>query len=106
MIAVLADKRLPGALSFVPTAREQGVDVVWPTVRGVYLGPGVSDADYRAWVSSFDKAMAAPGFGAMRESFGMYPLSMTGLAVGEFVSRKAADYRALAKDLNLRVAPQ
>ena len=106
VIAVLAEKRLPGALSSVPTAREQGVDVVWPTVRGIYLGPGVSDADYRAWVSSFDKAMAAPGFGVMREAYGMYPLSVTGPAVGEFVSRRTAEYRALAKDLNLRVAPQ
>ena len=106
VIAVLAGERLPGVLSAVPTAREQGIDVVWPTVRGVYLGPGVSDADYRAWAASFDKAMAAPGFGAMREAFGMYPMSLTGPSVGEFVSRKAAQYRALAKDLNLRVAPQ
>jgi putative tricarboxylic transport membrane protein len=105
IIAVLSDKRLPGALAHVPTAREQGVDLVWPTVRGVYLGPGVADADYRNWVASFDKAMVAPGFAAMREGMGMYELSLTGPAVGDFAGRKAAEYRLLARQLNLRVAP-
>jgi putative tricarboxylic transport membrane protein len=105
VIAVLAEQRLPGRLSQVPTAREQGVDLVWPTVRGVYLGPGVSDADYRAWAASFDKAMAAPGFARLREDSGMYPLSLTGPAVGSFVAARAAEYRTLARQLNLRVAP-
>jgi len=105
VIAVLADRRLPGHLAQTPTAREQGVDVAWSTVRGIYLGPGVSDADYRTWTLSFDRAMAAPGFRAMQEAFGMYPMSLTGAAVGEFVTRQAAEYRAIAGQLNLRVAP-
>ncbi|RYF43368.1 MAG: tripartite tricarboxylate transporter substrate binding protein, partial [Comamonadaceae bacterium] len=105
VIAVLSEQRLPGILAQVPTAREAGVDVVWPTVRGVYLGPGVPDADYRGWSQTFARAMAAPGYAAMRDELGMYPLSLTGPEVGEFVAARATEYRALAKQLGLRVAP-
>ncbi len=36
-----------GKLADVPTAKEQGYDIQWPIVRGFYVGPEVSDADYR-----------------------------------------------------------
>jgi hypothetical protein len=41
VLAVLSEHRLPGVLSSVPTAREQGYDVVWPLIRGVWMGPNV-----------------------------------------------------------------
>ena len=42
VLAVLAEQRLPGVLAGAPTAREQGYDVVWPVIRGLWMGPGVS----------------------------------------------------------------
>jgi putative tricarboxylic transport membrane protein len=103
IIAILAADRLPGPWAAVPTAREQGIDLVWPTVRGLYLGPGVGDADYRRWALAFDKAMATPGFAALREGAGMFPFSLTGEAVDAFVARESARFRAMAMGLNLRV---
>ena len=47
VLAVMSDKRLEGSLAKVPTAREQGMDIEWPIIRGFYVGPKVSDADYR-----------------------------------------------------------
>jgi putative tricarboxylic transport membrane protein len=46
VLAVMSDKRLEGSLAKVPTAREQGMDIEWPIIRGFYVGPKVSDADY------------------------------------------------------------
>jgi putative tricarboxylic transport membrane protein len=46
--------------------REQGIDVVWPIIRGVWMGPQVSDADYQHWVSAFDRVLASPQFVRMR----------------------------------------
>ena len=46
VLAVLADKRLPGQLANVPTAKEQGFDIEWPIIRGFYVGPKVSDAEF------------------------------------------------------------
>ena len=53
VLAVMADKRLPGSLAAVPTAKEQGFDIEWPIIRGFYLGPKVSDADYKVWADTF-----------------------------------------------------
>ena len=102
LLAVLADQRLPGHPG-IPTAREQGVDVAWPIVRGFYVGPGVSDADYQTWVAAFSRAMAAPRFAARRAEHGLYPMSMVGAELDAYVKRSLDDYRQLAKRLKLPV---
>ncbi|MES2126060.1 MAG: tripartite tricarboxylate transporter substrate-binding protein [Pseudomonadota bacterium] len=101
VLAVLASERLPGVLANVPTAREQGVDVVWPIIRGVWMGPQVSDADYRKWVRAFDQTMASPSFGELRAAYGLYPFSLTGDALTEHIKKSVADYTRQARDFNL-----
>ncbi len=101
VLAVLADKRLPGMLSNVPTAREQGFDISWPIIRGLYMGPNVSEADYRKWVSAFDKMMAAPAFDQLRAAHGLYPFSLTGDALTDYVNKTVERYGKLAKELGL-----
>lgn len=103
VLAVLAGQRLGGPLAAVPTAREQGYDVLWPIVRGLYVGPKVSDAAYREWVEAFEKAMAAPGFAARRAAVGLHSPGMTGAELQAFVERRLADYRALAMEFGLPV---
>lgn len=53
VLAVFSENRLPGQLAGIPTAKEQGYDLVWPIIRGFYVGPKVSDADYQWWVETF-----------------------------------------------------
>jgi putative tricarboxylic transport membrane protein len=101
VLAVLSDQRLPGVLASVPTAREQGFNVVWPIIRGVWMGPNVSDADYGKWVAAFAKAMATPEFAKAQEKAGLYPFAMTGSALGDYVSKAVTDYGRQAKELNL-----
>src|SRR5450830_1445326 len=55
VLAVLSEQRLPGVLANVPTAREQGFDLVWPIIRGVWMGPHASETEYRQWVANFDR---------------------------------------------------
>jgi putative tricarboxylic transport membrane protein len=101
VLAVLADHRLPGVLAEVPTAREQGVDVVWPLIRGVWMGPGVSDADYRRWVQAFDQMEASPQFARMRADAGLYPFSVTGDALTQYIKKAVNDYNRQARQFNL-----
>lgn len=101
LLAVLADKRLPGPHANVPTAREQGVDLVWPTARGFYLGPKVSDEAFRDWSDSLRKAMAAPEFAQQRAAHGLYPLSLTGDELQAFIRDSMLRYRALAAEFAL-----
>jgi putative tricarboxylic transport membrane protein len=101
VLAVLAEHRLPGVLAGVPTAREQGIDVVWEVIRGVWMGPGVADADYRRWVAAFDRMEASPEFARMRTASGLYPFSLTGDALTAYINKAVLDYNRQARQFNL-----
>ena len=101
VLAVLSEQRLPGVLANVPTAREQGIDVVWPIIRGVWMGPHVSDKDYRHWVAAFDRVLASPQFAQMRATSGLYPFGLTGDALAAYVKKAVDDYGRRAAELGL-----
>jgi len=101
IIAVLADKRLPGDLSAVPTAKEQGFDVEWPIVRGFYMGPKVSDADFKTWTETFDKMMKTKEYARLLEERGLYPMALTGTELDVYIKRTTHNYRKLAEEFGL-----
>ena len=101
VLAVLSEQRLPGVLAKVPTAREQGLDVVWPIIRGVWMGPQVSDADYTRWVSVFDRVLADPSFTQSRASHGLFPFAMTGKKLNEYVKNAVSNYGKQAQELGV-----
>ena len=103
VIAVLADKRLEGGLSKVPTAKEQGMDVEWPIIRGYYMGPKVSDADFKVWVDTFNTMMATPEFAKLRGERSLFPFALTGAELDAYVKKQVERYRTLASDLGLAV---
>jgi putative tricarboxylic transport membrane protein len=101
VLAVLSERRLPGVLAQVPTAREQGYDLVWPVIRGLWMGPDVPDADYRRWVQAFERLESSPGFAQMRAQAGLQPFSLTGEALTRYIRQAVADYKRQATQLNL-----
>jgi putative tricarboxylic transport membrane protein len=105
ILAVMHDKRLAGDLSDVPTAIEQGFDVQWPIVRGFYVGPKVSDADYKVWVETFNKVMATSTYEKLRNERGLFAMALTGPALDSYVKKQVATYRKLAEEFGLNVVP-
>jgi len=101
VLAVLSEHRLPGVLAAVPTAREQGYDLVWPVIRGLWMGPDVPDADYRRWVDAFGSIESSPGFAQLRAQAGLYPFSLTGEALTRYVRQAILDYNRQARQFNL-----
>jgi len=101
VLAVLSEQRLPGALAEVPTAREQGFDVVWPIIRGFYMSAQVSDADYQRWVEVFDRTMATEEFKRQRAAGGLYPFAMTGAALTDYIRKVVEQYRKQSQELGL-----
>ncbi|MGW8393691.1 tripartite tricarboxylate transporter substrate binding protein [Pseudoduganella sp. HUAS MS19] len=101
VLAVMSEQRLPGVLANVPTAREQGYDIVWPVIRGLWMGPQVADADYQQWVRTFEHIMATPEFAKLRTEAGLYPFSLTGQALNEYVHKAVEDYGKRASQLGL-----
>jgi putative tricarboxylic transport membrane protein len=101
VLAVLSDERLTGKLKDVPTAKEQGYDITWPIIRGFYMGPKVSDADYQYWVDAFNKMLATPEFAKLRAERGLYPYAKTGPELDIYVKQQVKQYRDLAAEFGL-----
>lgn len=101
ILAILAEERLPGKLAQIPTAKEQGYDVVWPIVRGFYMGPEVKDEDFQWWQKQFETLLTQESFNAQREHFDLLPLAMTGQELETFVHQQVAEYRKLADEFGL-----
>ena len=104
VLAVMADKRLEGTLGNVPTAKEQGLDVEWPIIRGYYMGPKVSDADFKQWTDTFNKMMATPEFAKLRGERSLFPFALTGAELDAYVKKQVERYGKLAAELGLAVA--
>lgn len=104
VLATLSDKRLEGSLSSVPTMKESGYDVQWPIIRGFYMGPKVSDADFKVWSDVFAKMMATPAYDKLRAERGLFKFALTGKELDAYIKERMAAYRQQAADFNLKVA--
>lgn len=101
VLAVYADKRLTGKLSDVPTAKEQGYDIQWPIIRGFYMGPKVSDADYNWWANAFKKVMSTKQYDELRAKQGLFPFDMTGTELDGYIKKRVKDYTEIAESFGL-----
>ena len=90
MLAVLIEDRLPGEFSNIPTAREQGIDVVAGNWRGLYVPKDNTDEEYAHWSNALQavadsdewaEAMAANGltaFNFVGDEFQVYVSGLMG----------------------------
>src|SRR5690606_33286270 len=100
-LAVYNDERLPGTMSNIPTAAEQAFDMNWPIIPGFYVGPTVSDEQYRWWVESCDKSMATPEFAKLQEQQGLFHFNKPGDELDAYVKERVAFYTELADSFGL-----
>lgn len=101
VLAVYNSERLPGLLSDVPTAKEQGYDIEWPIIRGFYMGPKVDNASFEWWENAFNEAMDAEGYDAIRTQLGLFPFSITGEKLDSYIKERVAEYTKLADEFGL-----
>jgi putative tricarboxylic transport membrane protein len=101
VLAVLSEQRLPREFADVPTARESGVDLVWPIARGFYMGPKVSEPAYREWSDLLRRALSNPSVQTRLSANSLYPANLTGEEMHAFIERHMAQYRRLASQFEL-----
>jgi len=100
-LAVLSDARLPGDLSSVPTAKEQGYDVVGANWRGFYVPGKISDDAFTYWQNTMDTLYQSDEWKAAMVSNGLAPFHMSGNAFNDFVNKQIKDLRDLSKEIGL-----
>lgn len=101
LLATLSTRRLEGRMAEVPTAREQGVEVLWPILRGVYASADFPPAERAQAAGQMDLALRAPAHAARVRARGMTPLALTGEALAREVAGQLASLRELAAGFGL-----
>ena len=101
ILAVMSENRLPGAFKDIPTTFEQGYKIDWPIWRGLYVGPKVSDADYKWWVDTLAKLTKTPEFAKEREARGLFAFDSLGADFDKRVKADVVKFRSLAKEAGL-----
>jgi putative tricarboxylic transport membrane protein len=101
VLAVMSPERLGAPYDAFPTAREQGYEVVWPIVRGYYVGKNVSDADYNAWVAAFNAAYATEGFTKNQAEKGLLPYNKAGAEFEAEMKAGVENMRTIAREAGL-----
>lgn len=101
VLATLSPDRLPAPFDAVPTAKEQGLDVEWAIVRGLYMAPGASDESYNFWVEALRRLNAHPTWPAARDGQGLFAYASFGAEFDALAKERVATMRALAREVGI-----
>lgn len=101
ILAVLAEERLPGDLADIPTAVEQGYDVIGANWRGFYLPAGLTDEQYATWVDIMTTLEASEAWEQTREQNALAPFFLVGDDFDEFVRTEVERYTELSRELGI-----
>ena len=100
LLAVLNDKRLDG-LPSLPTAKEQGFNVVVTKFRGIAGPKGVSDDVAKAWEDGLRKALEVPAYKASYMKENLIPIVMGRAEARKFTAQFVKDVTESLKELGL-----
>ena len=101
VLAALSQERLGSPFAALPTAREQGLDVVGLNWRGFYTGGKVSDADYDKMVAGLKQLYDTDEWKKAAQQSGLTPNWIGGKPFEEFVRTSIDDLRSLSKDIGV-----
>ena len=101
VVAVSADKRLPGALANVPTWKEQGVNLVYGGWRAIMGPKGLSAAQLAYWENALQKATGSKEWKTELERNYWSDDFVTSAQFRKDLDKDYADMKAVLVDLGL-----
>ncbi len=99
-LAVLTDARVPG-FEDIPTAKEQGIDVVAVNWRGLYVPKGISDDDFNMWAERLQKVADSAEWQEAMAANGLAPFTKVGGDFQSYVDEVVAEIRTLSKEIGV-----
>ncbi|MEM9581695.1 MAG: tripartite tricarboxylate transporter substrate-binding protein [Pseudomonadota bacterium] len=100
VIAVLTDERVPG-FDDIPTAKEQGYDVVAVNWRGLYVPKGISDEKFDEWAGKLQQVADSAEWAQAMKDNGLAPFTKVGGDFQSYVDGLVADINAMSKELGV-----
>lgn len=99
-VAVLSEERVEG-FEDVPTAKEQGVDIVAMNWRGIYVPKDISDEDYQKWVDMLGKVAESEQWQTVMTENGLAPYTILGADFETFVDENIAQIQDVSKEIGI-----
>ncbi|NBT30816.1 MAG: tripartite tricarboxylate transporter substrate binding protein, partial [Rhodobacteraceae bacterium] len=99
-LAVLTEERVPG-FENIPTAREQGFDVVAVNWRGLYVPGGISDDEFMAWAEKLQAVADSAEWKQAMADNGLAPFTKVGPDFQNWVDQVIADTETLSKEIGV-----
>ena len=99
-LAVLTEERVPGFES-IPTAREQGYDVVAVNWRGLYVPKGISDADFEKWAGRLKAVADSAEWKEAMVANGLAPFTKVGGDFQSWVDKVVAETEELSREIGV-----
>ena len=100
VLASFTDERIPGFES-IPTAKEQGIDVIAVNWRGLYVPKGVSDNTFNSWADKLQMVADSAEWKEAMAANGLAPFTKVGGNFQGYVDGLVADINAMSKELGV-----
>lgn len=100
VLAVLTDERVPG-FDDIPTAKEQGYDVVAVNWRGLYVPKGISDEQFQVWADKLQQVADSEEWKQAMVDNGLAPFTKVGGDFQSYVDGLVADIATMSKELGV-----
>ncbi len=99
-LAVLTSERVPGFES-IPTAVEQGFDVVAGNWRGLYIPRGVSDETFQMWAGRLQQVADSAEWKEAMTANGLAPFTLVGNDFQGYIDNLIVEIRQMSKDIGV-----
>ena len=100
VIAVLTDERVPG-FDDIPTAKEQGYDVVAVNWRGLYVPKGISDERFDEWAGKLQMVADSDEWAEAMKANGLAPFTKVGGDFQGYIDGLVADIAKMSAELGV-----
>jgi len=99
-LAVLTEERVPG-FDDIPTAMEQGIDVIAVNWRGLYVPKGISDDQFEEWADRLQQVADSDEWKAAMEANGLAPFTKVGGDFQSWIDGVVAQTEELSKEIGV-----
>ncbi len=100
VLAVLTEERVPG-FEDIPTAMEQGYNVVAVNWRGLYIPKDVSDDTFNTWAARLQQVADSDEWAQAMADNGLAPFTKVGGDFQSYVDGLVAEINAMSKELGV-----
>ena len=100
VVAILAPERLE-SFPDIPTAKEQGYDVIGANWRGLYMPVGASDEAKEYWKTAIQTMTGSDKFKADLKAAAIEPFNNFGADMDAYAAKTIDDVRKLSKEIGI-----